>query len=66
MSGQFSIENLFRIRVVHLISSFYNYDDAGTACCVKSRPCDNMAAVYCRSSGESLLISPTSTEIYMI
>ena len=25
-----------------------------------------MAAVYCRSSGESLLISPTSTEIYMI
>src|ERR671914_667915 len=25
-----------------------------------------MAAVYCRLSGESLLISPTSTEIYMI
>jgi sulfite reductase (ferredoxin) len=25
-----------------------------------------MVAVYCRSSGESLLISPTSTEIYMI
>src|SRR5688500_1752502 len=29
-------------------------------------PCDNMVAVYCRSSGELLLISPTSTEIYMI
>lgn len=67
ISGQFSVKILFRIRVVQFISSFYNHDDVGTACHIKvGRPCDNMGVIYCRSSGESLLISPTSTEIYMI
>jgi hypothetical protein len=66
MSEQFSIENHFRIGVVQLFSSFYNYYDLGTASRVKVYACDNMATTYCRASGESLLISPTSTEIYMI